>query len=209
MILAFGKCHISSQNVTFLQASQSLENCICVRTLMWLLKTTTCVFVWPESKVYMYADVCGHVCLWLGVCFVCLEMGSQTNAASLSPHSVSFTKQTSLNLWSDLYLCLWINKPQHKQQSCHIFSLLCFLSPLTSHNVAQSTVQIHLCFTSMRIEIFIQCIHPSMYLFRLCLPILPTSLNALASDKDCFLCLTVIKIHTGRHEAINGGFYAT
>lgn len=55
-------------------------------------------------------------CLWPRMCVIgCLGMSSQANVASLSPHYVSFTKQTSLHLWCQSRLWLWINKPQQKQ----------------------------------------------------------------------------------------------
>lgn len=89
---------------------------VCVRTLT-CLHEITCAFVWPESKVCMCVYVHSHTYVWSGehIHYVCVGTSSSANAASLSPHYVCFTKQTSLHSWSHSCLCLWISKSGHKQ----------------------------------------------------------------------------------------------
>ena len=199
-VLALDMRHISSQDLTFLTyQSVSGEFYPCMNVDM----------KFAAWKLYMYADVSGHACAWFGIHVCISEWVHGENAPSLSPHYLSFTTQASLYLWSHLYLWLWINKPQHKQESSRIFCPFLFLLRIwhtitcATGNGANATLHY------FNEQWDVHALHPSICLFFPSACQSSPLTNALASDKGCLRCLTVIRIHTERHKAISAVFHAT
>ncbi len=104
MILAFGTCHLSSHNVTFLRASQPQGNCVCVRTLTWLSKMTVSAFMWPESEVYVCWCLSPHMCV-NGYTYIHMRLGNKFTGICIFIKSTLHQGSWSRNL------CLYVQVP--------------------------------------------------------------------------------------------------